>query len=134
MKLYSFFYTILGPIKKVFTAWYDSEETVILLFESEKDALIYASRLENQNFPSPTVVQFSRLDIEQFIIANNYLRLFVESEVGLMYNRQEVACPQTTFIDRKISTQLTAEAATPPCDGASILSKRLTLRDRLPTE
>ena len=62
---------------------YDSARTVILLFESEKDALIYASRLENQNFPSPTVVQFSRLDIEQFIIANNYLRLFVESGSGI---------------------------------------------------
>lgn len=62
---------------------YDRARTVILLFESEKDALIYASRLENQKFPSPTVAQSSRLDIEQFIIENNYWPLFVESGSGI---------------------------------------------------
>ena len=55
----------------------------ILLFESEEDALIYSRKLEALSFPTPAVAPYSRVEIERFIIDNNYRRLYVESGRGV---------------------------------------------------
>ena len=54
----------------------------ILVFESQADASIYSSKLEALSFPAPTVVPEYRHEVEQFIIDNNYMRIFVESGRG----------------------------------------------------
>ena len=54
----------------------------ILIFESQADASIYSSKLEALNFPAPTVVPEYRHEVKQFIIDNNYMRIFVESGRG----------------------------------------------------
>ena len=55
----------------------------ILIFESEEDALIYSRKLEELSLPSPTIVAYSRVKIERFIVDNNYRRLYVESGRGI---------------------------------------------------
>ena len=54
----------------------------ILIFESQADASIYSSKLEALNFPAPTVVPEYKHEVEQFIIDNNYMRIFVKSGRG----------------------------------------------------
>ena len=57
-------------------------EIEVLLFESEADALIYSSKLEEMNFPVPTVTALHRHEAEQLTIYN-YKLLFVESGKGV---------------------------------------------------
>lgn len=57
--------------------------TLIMLFESDKDALIYASKLEAQNFPAPSVEAILRAEIDQFIVESKFKSIFVQSGIEI---------------------------------------------------
>ena len=52
--------------------------TVILMFQDKDDAERYCGLLEAQDFPTPTVEQLSRIDIEAFCVEAGYESRFVE--------------------------------------------------------
>tara|TARA_Y100001968_G_C19265299_1_gene671351 strand:- start:133 stop:525 length:393 start_codon:yes stop_codon:yes gene_type:complete len=52
--------------------------TVILMFQDRDDALRYCGLLEAQDFPTPTVEELTRQDIETFCIEAGYEPRFVE--------------------------------------------------------
>ena len=54
----------------------------VLLFQKEEDALVYSSRLEEMNFPTPTVSEIDEHDILQFISDNNYTGLIIGPGAG----------------------------------------------------
>ena len=56
--------------------------TQVLLFEKEEDALVYSSRLEAMNFPTPTVEALYMHDVLQFINDSNYRGLIVGPGAG----------------------------------------------------
>jgi hypothetical protein len=55
------------------------DRNIILMFEEEDDATRYALLLEAQDFPSPTVVQIDRDEIEAFCRSAGYDAQFVPS-------------------------------------------------------
>ncbi len=57
--------------------------TLIMLFESEKDAVIYTSKLKAQNFPVPTVKALLRAEIDQFIAESKFKGIFVRSGIEI---------------------------------------------------
>jgi len=52
--------------------------TVILMFEDKDDAERYCGLLEAQDFPTPTVEELTRRDIEAFCIEAGYEARYVE--------------------------------------------------------
>ena len=52
--------------------------TVILMFQERDDAERYCGLLEAQDFPTPSVEELSRVDIETFCIEAGYEARFVE--------------------------------------------------------
>ena len=52
--------------------------TVILMFQERDDAERYCGLLEAQDFPTPTVEELTRVDIETFCIEAGYEARFVE--------------------------------------------------------
>ena len=52
--------------------------TVILMFEDKDDAERYCGLLEAQDFPTPSVEELTRTDIEAFCIEAGYEPRFVE--------------------------------------------------------
>ena len=52
--------------------------TVILMFEDKDDAERYCGLLEAQDFPTPSVEELTRTDIEAFCIEAGYESRFVE--------------------------------------------------------
>tara|TARA_B100000965_G_scaffold321481_1_gene282816 strand:+ start:523 stop:915 length:393 start_codon:yes stop_codon:yes gene_type:complete len=52
--------------------------TVILMFQDRDDAERYCGLLEAQDFPTPTVEELSRVDIETFCVEAGYEARFVE--------------------------------------------------------
>ena len=52
--------------------------TVILMFEDREDAERYCGLLEAQDFPTPTVEELTRVDIESFCVEAGYEARFVE--------------------------------------------------------
>ena len=52
--------------------------TVILMFQDKDDAERYCGLLEAQDFPTPTVEELTRVDIEAFCIEAGYEARFVE--------------------------------------------------------
>ena len=52
--------------------------TVILMFQERDDAERYCGLLEAQDFPTPTVEELTRLDIEAFCVEAGYEARFVE--------------------------------------------------------
>ena len=56
--------------------------TQVLLFEKEEDALVYSSRLEAMNFPTPTVEGLYMHNVLQFINDSNYRGLIVGPGAG----------------------------------------------------
>ena len=53
-------------------------ETVILMFQDRDDAERYCGLLEAQDFPTPTVEELKRNDIEAFCVEAGYEARFVE--------------------------------------------------------
>ena len=53
-------------------------ETVILMFEDKDDAERYCGLLEAQDFPTPSVEELTRTDIEGFCVEAGYESRFVE--------------------------------------------------------
>ena len=53
-------------------------ETVILMFQDRDDAERYCGLLEAQDFPTPSVEELSRVDIEAFCVEAGYEARFVE--------------------------------------------------------
>ena len=54
------------------------ESTVILMFQDRDDAERYCGLLEAQDFPTPTVEELTRFDIEAFCIEAGYEARFVK--------------------------------------------------------
>ena len=54
----------------------------ILLFQKKEDALVYASRIKEMNFPVPTVTEIDEDEILQFISDNNHTGLIVGPGAG----------------------------------------------------
>ena len=54
------------------------ESTVILMFQDRDDAERYCGLLEAQDFPTPTVEELKREDIETFCVEAGYEARFVE--------------------------------------------------------
>ena len=54
----------------------------ILLFQKKEDALGYASRLKEMNFPVPTVTEIDEDEILKFISDNNHTGLIVGPGAG----------------------------------------------------
>ena len=54
----------------------------ILLFQKKEDALVYASRIKEMNFPVPTVTEIDEDEILQFISDNNYTGLIIGPGAG----------------------------------------------------
>ena len=52
--------------------------TVILMFEDKDDAERYCGLLEAQDFPTPSIEQLTRTDIEKFCVDAGYEARFVE--------------------------------------------------------
>ena len=52
--------------------------TVILMFEDKDDAERYCGLLEAQDFPTPTVEELTRRDIESFCVEAGYEARYVE--------------------------------------------------------
>ncbi len=52
--------------------------TVILMFQDRDDALRYCGLLEAQDFPTPSIEELTRQDIETFCIDAGYEARFVE--------------------------------------------------------
>ena len=52
--------------------------TVILMFEDRDDAERYCGLLEAQDFPTPSIEELKRLDIETFCVEAGYEARFVE--------------------------------------------------------
>jgi|TARA_B100001250_G_scaffold7857_1_gene6623 hypothetical protein len=52
--------------------------TVILMFQDRDDAERYCGLLEAQDFPTPSVEELSRVDIEAFCVEAGYEARFVE--------------------------------------------------------
>ena len=52
--------------------------TVILMFEDKDDADRYCGLLEAQDFPTPSVEELKRVDIEAFCVEAGYEARFVE--------------------------------------------------------
>ena len=52
--------------------------TVILMFEERDDAERYCGLLEAQDFPTPSIEELKRLDIETFCVEAGYEARFVE--------------------------------------------------------
>ena len=52
--------------------------TVILMFQDRDDADRYCGLLEAQDFPTPTVEELTRVDIEAFCVEAGYEARFVE--------------------------------------------------------
>ena len=52
--------------------------TVILMFQDRDDAERYCGLLEAQDFPTPSVEELSRVDIETFCVEAGYDARFVE--------------------------------------------------------
>ena len=52
--------------------------TVILMFQDRDDAERYCGLLEAQDFPTPTVEELTRVDIESFCTDSGYEARFVE--------------------------------------------------------
>ena len=52
--------------------------TVILMFQDRDDADRYCGLLEAQDFPTPTVEELTRVDIESFCLEAGYEARFVE--------------------------------------------------------
>ena len=52
--------------------------TVILMFQDRDDADRYCGLLEAQDFPTPTVEELTRVDIESFCVEAGYEARFVE--------------------------------------------------------
>jgi hypothetical protein len=48
------------------------DRNIILMFESEDDAIRYALLLEAQDFPSPTVEEINSIEIEEFCRDSGY--------------------------------------------------------------
>ena len=53
-------------------------ETVILMFENRDDAERYCGLLEAQDFPTPSIEELKRVDIENFCVEAGYEARFVE--------------------------------------------------------
>jgi len=53
-------------------------KTVILMFQDRDDAERYCGLLEAQDFPTPTVEELTRVDIEAFCVEAGYEARFVE--------------------------------------------------------
>ena len=54
------------------------DSTVILMFEDKDDAERYCGLLEAQDFPTPTVEELTRKDIETFCVEAGYEPRYVE--------------------------------------------------------
>ena len=54
------------------------DATVILMFEDKDDAERYCGLLEAQDFPTPSVEELTRRDIEAFCLEAGYEARFVE--------------------------------------------------------
>ncbi len=54
------------------------DATVILMFEDKDDAERYCGLLEAQDFPTPSVEELTRVDIEAFCIEAGYEARYVE--------------------------------------------------------
>ena len=54
------------------------DSTVILMFEDRDDAERYCGLLEAQDFPTPSVEELTRVDIEVFCVESGYEARFVE--------------------------------------------------------
>ena len=54
------------------------DTTVILMFQDRDDAERYCGLLEAQDFPTPSVEELTRVDIEAFCIEAGYEARFVE--------------------------------------------------------
>ena len=54
------------------------DSTVILMFQDREDAERYCGLLEAQDFPTPSVEELTRLDIEAFCLEAGYEARFVE--------------------------------------------------------
>ena len=54
-------------------------KTVILMFQDKDDAERYCGLLEAQDFPTPSVEELTRMDIEHFCDESGYEPRFVES-------------------------------------------------------
>ena len=52
--------------------------TVILMFQDRDDAERYCGLLEAQDFPTPSVEELTRMDIEDFCVKAGYEARFVE--------------------------------------------------------
>ncbi len=52
--------------------------TIVLMFEDKDDATRYCGLLEAQDFPTPTVEELTRVDIEAFCVESGYEARFVE--------------------------------------------------------
>ena len=52
--------------------------TVILMFEDRDDAERYCGLLEAQDFPTPSIEELKRVDIETFCVESGYESRFVE--------------------------------------------------------
>ena len=59
-----------------------SNSIQVLLFQKKEDALVYSSRLEEMNFPVPTVSEIDEHEVLQFISDNNYTGLIVGPGAG----------------------------------------------------
>ena len=53
-------------------------KTVILMFQDKDDADRYCGLLEAQDFPTPSVEELTRVDIENFCLESGYEPRFVE--------------------------------------------------------
>ena len=95
------------------------DSTVILMFEDKDDAERYCGLLEAQDFPTPTVEELTRTDIEAFCVEAGYEPRYVEKgfipstdEERLMispplsnldvanWNNKDNANQQSPFIDQ----------------------------------
>ncbi len=54
------------------------DTTVILMFEEKDDAERYCGLLEAQDFPTPTVEELTRIDIEAFCVEAGYEARYVK--------------------------------------------------------
>ena len=54
------------------------DSTVILMFEDRDDAERYCGLLEAQDFPTPSIEELKRVDIETFCVEAGYEARFVE--------------------------------------------------------
>ena len=101
--------------------------TVILMFQDRDDAERYCGLLEAQDFPTPSVEELSRVDIEAFCVEAGYEARFVEK--GFIPTTDEerlmISPPLSNLDVGNWNTQTIDNNKSSPIDQLDDIKKRL---------